>query len=251
MPLQPERQSIGLVIVYDNNPFDDRLYTAWGFACVVRLGHRTILFDTGGDSQRLLHNMQQLAIGPGEIDDIFFSHIDGDHTGGLSGLLEHNSDVVVYLPQSFPVDFKQEITSAGARVVETSAARELMPGVYTTGELGGEIKEQSLVLKTADGLVVITGCAHPGIVKIITKAKEVVHATGVKLAIGGFHLAWSAAAQIQPVIDGFKRLGVVMAAPCHCSGDQARQMFQRSYGAAYLEVGVGTKIELPGLATGR
>ena len=244
-------EPIELVVVYDNNPGDDRLHTAWGFACVVRLGCNTILFDTGGDSPNLLHNMLQLAIDPGEIDAVFFSYIDGDHTGGLAGFLEKNSDVIVYLPQSFPPDFKQEIASAGAEVVEIDRARELIPGVYTTGELGREIKEQSLVLKTADGLVVITGCAHPGIVDIISRAKEVVPGTGVSLAIGGFHLVWSSASEIQPVIDGFKRLGVARTAPCHCSGDEARQMFQQSYGDAYLKVGVGTKIKLPGLATGK
>lgn len=246
MPTNPtsELRAPELVVVYDNNPYENQLRTAHGFSCLVRLASRTVLFDTGGDSSTLLYNMKQLGIDPGEVDDIFLSHIDGDHTGGLSGFLRQNSAVTVYLPQSFPEDFKEEIISAGAKVVEVSAAKELLTGVYTTGELGGGIIEQSLIVKTGQGLVVMTGCAHPGIVEIIRRAKEVVPGDRVYLAIGGFHLSWAALKQMEPVISSFVRLGVDKAAPCHCSGDEARRLFEKGYGVNYIEVGVGKRISL-------
>jgi len=153
-----------LIIVYDNNPYDSRLHTAWGFSCLVRLCQKTILFDTGGDSSTLLYNMRQLEIDPEEIDAVVLSHIHGDHVGGLSGFLEENRTATVYLPRSFPQSFKEEIKLSGVKVAEIDEARELFPGVYTTGELGYGIKEQSLVIATGMGLVIITGCAHPGIV---------------------------------------------------------------------------------------
>ena len=241
----PESRSPELIVVYDNNPYDNKLYTAHGFSCLVRLTRKTILFDTGGDSSTLLYNLGKLEIDPGEVDDVFLSHIDGDHTGGLGGFLEQNRAVTIYLPQSFPKYFKEEIISTGVKVKEVSAARELLPGVYTTGELGGGIIEQSLVVRTSQGLVVMTGCAHPGIVKIIGKAKEVVPGNRVYLAIGGFHLSGTSPAQIEAIISNLLRLGVYKAAPCHCSGNEARRLFEKNYGANYMEVGAGKRIPLP------
>jgi 7,8-dihydropterin-6-yl-methyl-4-(beta-D-ribofuranosyl)aminobenzene 5'-phosphate synthase len=146
-----------ITILYDNNRVDPRLKTAWGFCCLVRGSEKTILFDTGGDGYTLLGNMRQLGVDPAEIDIVLLSHIHGDHTGGLRAFLEKNSRVVVYLPGSFPKNFKKSVMSLGARVEEVVEARELFPGAYTTGELGDGIKEQALALKTREGLMVVTG----------------------------------------------------------------------------------------------
>ena len=62
----------------------------------------------------------------------------------------------------------------------------LCKNVYLTGEMGFSIKEQSLILNTPEGLIVITGCAHPGIVEIVKKAKAMLN-RDIYLAIGGFH----------------------------------------------------------------
>jgi len=241
----PKLRSPELIVVYDNNPYENQLHTAWGFSCLIRLAQRTILFDTGGDSSTLLYNMRKLKINPGEVDDVFLSHIDGDHTGGLGGFLAQNNPINVYLPQSFPKSFKDEISSIGAKVEEVYGAKELLTEVYTTGELGGGIIEQSLVVKTGKGLVVITGCAHPGIVEIIKRAKEVISDNSVYLAIGGFHLSEVSSTQIESIVSSFIQLGVEKAAPCHCSGDEARRLFQESYGVNYIESGAGKRISLP------
>jgi len=241
----PESSLTELVIVYDNNPFDNRLRTAWGFSCLIRLPAKTILFDTGGDSPTLLHNMRQLQIDPGEVDIVVLSHIHGDHVGGLSGFLEENSAVTVYLPQSFSQSFKDEVKSLGAKVEEVYEARELFSGVYTTGELGNGTKEQSLIVTTGKGQVIITGCAHPGVANIIRVAKDVVPDDRVYLVIGGFHLAGASSAQIESVIQEFSQLSVENVAPCHCSGDETRRLFKESYGEAYVESGVGKRVPLP------
>ena len=236
-----------LIVVYDDNRHQDKLHTAHGFSCLIRLARRTILFDTGGDSSTLLYNMRQLEIDPSEVDDVFLSHIDSDHVGGLSGFLIQNSTVNVCLPQSFPKGFKNEISSTGIHIEEISIAREFLTGLYTTGELNdgiGGIIEQSLILKTSEGLIVMTGCAHPGIVKIVRKAKEIVPSNRVYLVIGGFHLSLSSSSQIRSVLSSFIKIGVVRAAPCHCSGDEIRHLFMNSYGARYIEIGVGKRIPL-------
>ncbi|MBA7695096.1 Ribonuclease BN [subsurface metagenome] len=241
----PGQTASELIIIYDNNPSDSRLYTAWGFSCLVRLPQKTILFDTGGDSSTLLHNMTQLQIDPEEIDIVVLSHIHGDHVGGLSGFLEENNAVTVYMLKSFPRSFKDEVKSLGAEVEEISAARELLPGVYTTGELGNGTREQSLIITSSKGLVIITGCAHPGVVNIIQIVKGIVPDDRVYLAMGGFHLSGASSVRLESIIEKFIQLSVEKVALCHCSGDEARRLFKERYGNDYIESGVGKRIPLP------
>jgi 7,8-dihydropterin-6-yl-methyl-4-(beta-D-ribofuranosyl)aminobenzene 5'-phosphate synthase len=235
--------SLTIVIVYDDHPYEHRLKAAHGFSCLVRLPEKSILFDTGGDSLILLDNLRKLGIDPKEINIVVLSHIDWDHVGGLSGFLKQNGDVTVYLPQSFPGRFKDEVKSYGVKVEEVHEAMELLPGMYTTGELDGGIKEQSLVVRTAHGLAVVTGCAHPGVVKIVQKAKEIAN-DKVYLVLGGFHLGGASTSKIESIIADFKELGVEKVAPCHCSGDRTRQLFREHYGEDYIEGGVGKRITL-------
>ncbi len=234
-----------ITIVYDNNPYDDRLELAWGFSCLVRLPGKVVLFDTGGDSRTLLHNMAELQIDPDEVDIVVLSHIHGDHVGGLFGFLRQNSHVTVYLPMSFPQSFKDEVKSLGANVEEIGEARELFPGVYTTGELGNGTREQSLVVTTSKGLGIITGCAHPGVVNIIRRAKEIAGNDKVYLVIGGFHLSGASSTQIESIINSFVELAVEKVAPCHCSGNETRRLFKQRYGEGYIESGVGKRILVP------
>jgi 7,8-dihydropterin-6-yl-methyl-4-(beta-D-ribofuranosyl)aminobenzene 5'-phosphate synthase len=234
-----------LTIVYDNNEYDPRLETKWGFSCLVEGPERTVLFDTGGDSATLLSNMRKLKIDPAEIDAIVLSHIHGDHVGGLNGFLEENSRIIVYLPESFPESFKDTVRSFGAQVAEVSEAKELFTGVYSTGELGNGIKEQSLIVTSSQGLVVITGCAHPGVVNIVRKATDMLAGKPVYLIIGGFHMSGASTHKIQSVIEGFRQLSVVKVAPCHCSGDETRKLFREEYGENYIDSGAGKIITLP------
>jgi len=232
-------------ILYDNNRFDPRLKTEWGFSCLVRGLGKTTLFDTGGDGAAMLFNMRQLGVEPAEVDIVVLSHIHGDHTGGLAAFLEKNPRVVVYLPCSFPANFRRAVMAIGARVEEVSEAREISLGVYTTGEVGVGIREQALVLTTSKGLVVITGCAHPGIVNMVRKAREITGEDRVYLVVGGFHLGGEPPSRIESIAKELRRLSVRKVAPCHCSGDEARKVFRQRFGPDYIESGVGTKITLP------
>ena len=239
----PAEAGVTITITYDNNAYDSRLRTAWGFSCLVRLPETTILFDTGGDGSILLYNMGKLGINSAEVDIVMLSHIHGDHVGGLASFLDHNSDVTVYMPASFPQGLKDEVRIAGAKLKEVDEARELFVGAFTTGELDGGIKEQSLVLKTPRGLVVITGCAHPGVVKVVGKARGV-GKDRVHLVLGGFHLGGASTSAIETIIEQFAELGVERVAPCHCSGDRARRLFEQHFGPNYIQAGVGKEITI-------
>ena len=232
-----------VTVVYDNYPFKKGLQTAWGFSCLVRGWGKTILFDTGGDGRLLLSNMGGLGINPREIDMVVLSHIHGDHVGGLASLLQQHHGLTVFVPPSFPGDFKKGVRGFGARLQEVEDFMELCPGVYSTGEMGTWIKEQALILRSSQGLIVITGCAHPGVVKIVEAVRA--HFTkDILLVMGGFHLMGEDRKGLQRIIARFRELGVKHVGPCHCSGDGARRLFQEVYGNAFVPVGVGMEIKI-------
>jgi 7,8-dihydropterin-6-yl-methyl-4-(beta-D-ribofuranosyl)aminobenzene 5'-phosphate synthase len=234
-------------IAYDNNRFDPRLKPGWGFSCLINGFEKTILFDTGGNGATLLSNMRKLGIDPAQVNVVVLSHAHGDHTGGLAAFLEQHSRVVVYLPESFPESFKNAVRSFGAQVEEVSMAQKLIPGAYSTGEVGVGIREQALALKTKEGLVVITGCAHPGIVNMVRKAREITGEDRVYLAIGGFHLGGENAYRLESIAKQFRLLSVKKVAPCHCSGDEARRVFRQRFEGDYIESGVGGIITVPAI----
>ena len=245
MPIVDNETSSNLTItiVYDNYEYDKRLSTGFGFSSLVKIKDKNLLFDTGGDSPTLLSNLEKLEINPKEIDIIVLSHIHGDHTGGLSGILKVNPNLTIYIPQSFPSSFREEIKSYGANFVDVSDSIKIWDGVYSTGELGTWIREQSLIIRTEKGLVIITGCAHPGIVNIVKKSKEITK-ENVYLVTGGFHLGGASDQEILNIVESFREFGVKKTAPCHCTGDRAIRAFEEEYGNDFIKAGVGKIIKI-------
>jgi 7,8-dihydropterin-6-yl-methyl-4-(beta-D-ribofuranosyl)aminobenzene 5'-phosphate synthase len=243
----PALNELAVTVVHDNYPCVDSLKTAWGFSALVTGPEKTILFDTGSDGTLLLENMARLQIDPGRIDIVVLSHIHKDHTGGLMGLLRANPRVQVCLPASFPVRFKEAVRGYGATIVEIGGPKEICKDVYTTGVLGRRVKEQALAIRTQRGLVALTGCAHPGIVRIVKRIR-LLHEDDIFLVIGGFHLEWVTKWKVEAILAAFRSHGVRYVAPTHCSSDKARQLFQQSYGPGFIDTGVGKTIALTDLA---
>lgn len=233
--------SLRAIVVYDNNPYDERLKTDWGFSCFVEGLEKSILFDTGANGQILLSNMGKLGIQPEKIDVVVLSHIHRDHTGGLEELLSRNPKIEVWLPHFFPTDFKEGVRKKGAKVVEVEKSQEICEGASTSGVIEGWIKEQSLVLDTEKGLVVVTGCAHPRITNILARVKELFN-KDLYLVFGGFHLAGFYKAEIKEIIAKFRGLGVQKVGPGHCSGEEARLLFAEEYQEDFIKIGVGKEI---------
>jgi 7,8-dihydropterin-6-yl-methyl-4-(beta-D-ribofuranosyl)aminobenzene 5'-phosphate synthase len=242
----PGVSDLTIKVVFDNNPYMEGLKTAWGFSALITGTEKAILFDTGGDGSLLLSNMKKLAIEPNDIDVVVLSHIHGDHTGGLAGFLQKNCNVTVFMPESFPKKFKENVQKYGAQTVDVNQPLKICENVYSTGQLGILIKEQSLIIHTKASLIVITGCAHPGIVKILTKAKDL-RKDDILLVMGGFHLEWATKGGIEKIISAFKQLDVRYVGPCHCTGEKARNLFEKHFGKNYINIGAGKVITLSDL----
>jgi len=241
MHVHPE--DLTVTIIYDNRVVAEGLESAWGFACLVEGLEKTILFDTGGDGPILLRNMAELGIEPRDVDLVVLSHAHWDHTGGLADFLDVHSGVTVYLLESFPDEIGDDSRSRGAGVIKVSEPTELCGGATSTGEMVGQtgIQEQSLVLSTDSGVAVVTGCAHPGIVSTVERAKEMTD-RDVLVIIGGFHLFKDSDASVRRIVSRLQELEVRWAAPCHCSGDSAIQRFADAYGHAFLPCRAGSVI---------
>ena len=239
----PVTGKMTITVVYDNNEFDPRLRTDWGFSCLVRLDETTLLFDTGGDGGILLSNMSKLGLDPQNIDHVVLSHIHGDHTGGLASLLATGAEPVVWAPQSFPQALLERVRSSGTELRLVNGPTTIVEGVHSTGELGSGIIEHALVLSRTDGLVVITGCAHPGIVGMLDRVREL-HESEILLVVGGLHLSGKSTEELEHVADQLYELGAQELAPCHCTGDEAMHLFAEVWGDKYIRNGVGKVIEL-------
>lgn len=231
-----------LTILDDNTTTDPQLASEWGFAAVVQYAGHTLLFDTGANGDLLLKNLRQLKVDPQSIEAVILSHEHADHTGGMQTLLDTGIRPAVYVPAAFTEFFKQSLRKQ-TQLVETSAATEIVPGIHTTHPVG-TIIEQELVVETRDGLVVITGCAHPGVAEMVRQAQAVVDGK-IVLLVGGFHLYQQMERALPPIVAEIRQLGVEGILPAHCTGDEAMALFQKEYGATYIEGGVGRTVTFP------
>ena len=233
-------------VIFDKEAQDERLKTGWGVAFLV---DNKILFDTGEKGEYLLSNMALLGIDPKTIEGVVISHDHWDHTGGLQDLLKAAGPLKIYACPHFSREFKDKVKSAGAELVENSHFSRIAENIFVTGEISGEYKgvsiaEQALVAKTQNGLTIVTGCSHPGIVKIVEAVKKEFPQEKIFFVFGGFHLMDKQRREIQLIIDEFKKLGVIKAGPTHCSGYQAQEMFKQAYGDNAVEIKVGGKLEV-------
>jgi 7,8-dihydropterin-6-yl-methyl-4-(beta-D-ribofuranosyl)aminobenzene 5'-phosphate synthase len=235
-----EKTSLRITMLYNNVGYDPSLETAWGFSALVERNGETLLFDTGGDGAILMRNMNTLGVDPGQIQSVVLSHIHGDHIGGLNALLNTGIQPTIYIPPSFPSNYKNSLIQSSP-IVEVEPGQSIMEGILTTGEMGTNILEQALIIRTTKGMVIITGCAHPGVDQLVDRAVTLV-GDPVYLVMGGFHLGGASNARITSILEAFRRMDVQKVAPSHCTGDVAIGMFREEYGDDFIESGAGCVI---------
>ena len=238
-----EADKIRITILYDNYLSSEGTKTDWGFSCIIEGTEKTILFDTGTKSDILFHNMNLLKKEPKAVELIVISPDHGDHTGGLYSFLDKNNRVSVYFPTSFFGKYTKKVNEKGAKALQVIKPVEVCKDVFLTGEMGIRIKEQSMILDTSKGLVVLTGCAHPGIVSIVKRAKEILDKK-IYLVLGGFHLLQESEAEVKDIINAFRKLGVLKVGATHCTGDRAIELFKEAYSQNFVRLGTGKVIEI-------
>jgi 7,8-dihydropterin-6-yl-methyl-4-(beta-D-ribofuranosyl)aminobenzene 5'-phosphate synthase len=243
----------------------DRGVGEWGYAALVEVDGKKILFDTGAHPDVVLKNAEALGIDLSQVEDVVISHHHDDHTGGLlalrRALMAKNPMAMsrvhvssnIFTPRlkkdgsdgNGLTPLKAAYEATGGRFVLHDAPAEIAPGVWFTGPVprvypetnwsdqglkirtaAGDVSDNvpddaALVFNTPDGLVVLTGCGHAGIVNIATDAQTIVKGKPVFAVIGGLHLFAKSDATVDWTGAQLKRLGVRYLLAGHCTGIEA------------------------------
>lgn len=237
---------MNIKVIFDKDVLMGDLKTGWGVSFLI---DNRILFDTGENGAWLTENMRYLKLDMDKIEAAVISHDHWDHTGGLWEILKLKEGLKVYICPGFSKEFKRKAMEARAELIEAEKFIEISRDIFITGQISGVYKdkympEQAVVLKTKNGLTIITGCAHPGILKMVENIKAKFPGENIYLILGGLHLVEADNMEIEAVVENFKKIGIIKAAPMHCSGDMAEGIFKRRYKDNFMTVKAGQEMEV-------
>src|SRR5438034_1530939 len=267
-----------ITVLYDAFGKTSAMQKDWGFAALVESGGERILFDTGNNPAILAQNVKTKGIDLSTLDFVVMSHRHGDHMGGLAYLLQVNPKVKIYAPKEgfgvygadLPSTFYRKDASlppeqryydgAPPAVMRFGAAwpganfqlidknTEIVPGVHLISLVSDkpgtlELRELSLAINSPDGAVIVVGCSHPGIDKIVETATAI--NPRIHFVAGGFHLVVSNDADIEKIVTALRdRFKVAYIAPGHCTGEPTFTALNKAFPDRYLYAGLGTTFAL-------
>ena len=264
-----------ITILYDAFGKTSTMKKDWGFSAYIECGGKKILFDTGNNAEIFAHNVEAKGIDLTKLDFAIVSHRHGDHTSGLHYLLKVNPSVKIYAPQenfgvfgaALPGTFYRRNESLPpemryfdgnppeqlrfgspwpeANFTWISKDTEIAPGftlIALTGKWGAdfELREISLAIDTPDGVVLIVGCSHTTIEKIVQQEKATINKP-IHLILGGLHLLPAKDDLIKAIaafLHDDAKVGFI--APAHCTGEPAFAILKDSFGDKYVYTGLGS-----------
>jgi 7,8-dihydropterin-6-yl-methyl-4-(beta-D-ribofuranosyl)aminobenzene 5'-phosphate synthase len=274
----PDTSKAQITVLYDAFGKVSAMQKDWGYAALIEYGGKRILFDTGNNGDILAKNVNAKGIDLSKLDFVVMSHRHGDHMGGLAYLLSINPKVKIYAPKEgfgvygsdLPSSFYRKDTSlpseqryydgAPPDVMRFGAAwpnanfslvdknLEIAPGIHLIALVSDkpgtlELRELSLALNTPDGMVIVVGCSHPGIDKILDAAAKI--NPRIHLLAGGFHLVVAKDEEIEKIVTAIRdTYKVAYVAPGHCTGEPTFTALRKAYGDRYLYAGLGTTLAL-------
>ena len=277
----PESKS-QITILYDAFGTDPSMTKDWGFSALVEVAGKRILFDTGNDAEILAANVKAKGVDLKTLDFVVLSHRHSDHMAGLNYVLSVNPTVKIYAPKegfgiygsSLPSSFYRKDETLppemryyggvppqvmrfgaawrGANFELIDKTTEIAAGmtlIALVSDAPGtkELKELSLAVNTPEGLVLVVGCSHPGIEKIVEAAVAI--NPKIHLIAGGFHLVVAPDDVIAGVVTSLKdKFKVENVAPGHCTGEPMFAALKKAFGDRYLYAGLGTSLPLASTA---
>jgi len=241
-----------------------------------------ILYDTNSAAAPILHNLGILGKSLDEVSTIFLSHCHYDHTDGLPGILEAigRPISVIAHPETFRPCFEinpdgvrhigmaqsqMQLEQKGAVFTLTREPLNLMTGVTTSGEIervtlfevledlytivNGEVVQDherddaAVILNFQEGLVIVTGCCHAGIVNTMMHAKKVTGVNKIHAVIGGLHFIDASEEKVEKSIEALCEVDWVFAG--HCTGFDGLRRIADVMGERFGRIHTGTIIHLP------
>ena len=268
-----------ITVLYDAFGKTPGLQRDWGYSALIEYGGKRILFDTGNNPEILEQNAKAKGVDLSKLDFVVLSHRHGDHMGGLPYLLRVNPAVKIYAPKesfgvygsdlpgtfyrkdpSLPREQRYydgnppEVLRSGSawpaanfQLVDKNT--EIAPDIHLITLVSDkpgtlELRELSLAINTPEGIVIVVGCSHPGVEKIVAAAVAI--NPRIHLIAGGFHLVLTSDADIDKIVTTLHdTFGVEYIAPGHCTGEPAFTALRKAFGDRYLYAGLGTTFELP------
>lgn len=232
-------------ILFDSKGLNRKFRIGWGVSYLI---NSQVLFDTGERSSYLFRNMGQMGINISDIKSVVISHDHWDHINGLWDLLRERPGLNIYVCSGFSKELRNKLEKYKCTIIEAESFMRIADGIYTTGQIEGMyhsdyIAEQALVLETDRGLTIVTGCAHPGIIKIVEYVTDNIK-NNIHLIMGGLHLLNKSAREINNINNTLRQLGIENVGPTHCTGEEAIVIFKESYKANCIDVKVGKTIEV-------
>jgi 7,8-dihydropterin-6-yl-methyl-4-(beta-D-ribofuranosyl)aminobenzene 5'-phosphate synthase len=260
----------------------------WGLSFLLELidakgEDRKVVFDTSANKDAFLHNVRHLKVDLGNVDCVVISHGHGDHTAATVEVVEASGGVKVYgHPHTFLSRFTvdkdgkrrhggppkgeglDEIERAGGEVILSARPVEVVPGLWTTGQVdritsfehisppvgsGGKriivvdgeeindqiLDDQALWTDVRDvGPFVITGCAHAGPVNTLLKAQTLGSFRKIHGLVGGTHLVGRSEEYIEQTIQELRKFGLSLISPCHCTGFKATTRIWHAFPDAFV-----------------